>query len=219
MIAVLDAPVKAVPDQSAEADRVAPSNSSLPPTFFSAAKVIGAYAVTDAGTVVPLMRYEAVAILPAGRRLPQRSPEENQQFLAALEQQFLKNTRQDPSVVYKLVEPFPSSNCHGWVLTRGEYGVCDTLLLSILADNGYAETEYVEDGDLVVFTHDGQVKHSGIVRVDASGTLFVESKWGPFGVYLHRIDAHPFSKTFQVYRSPRNGHLLTIVRGTGDAGP
>jgi hypothetical protein len=219
MIAVLDPPDKTLPDQSDEAERVNASHSSLPPTFFTAAKVSGAYAVTDAGTVIPLVRYEAVSILPAGRRLPLRTPEENQQFLAALEQQFLKNTRQDPNALLKLVEPFPSSNCHGWVLTRGEYGVCDTLLLSILADNGYAETEYVEDGDLVVFTHDGQVKHSGIARVDGSGTLFVESKWGPFGVYLHQIDAHPFSKTFKFYRSPRNGHLLTIVRGTGDAGP
>ena len=194
------------------------SNSTLPPTFFSTATVEGVYAVTDAGRVIPLMRYEAVSILPAGRQLAIRSQDENQRFLAALEAKFLENTNQDPSAVYKLIEPFPSSNCHGWVMTGGEYGVCDTIIPSILADNGYEATEYVEDGDLVVFTHTGQVKHSGIVRIDASGTLFVESKWGPFGVYLHGIDTHPFAKTFTFYRSPRNGNLLTIVRGSGDAG-
>jgi len=164
------------------------------------------------------MRYEAVSILPAGQHLQFEGPEDNRRFFAALEQKFLANTNQDPTTVYRMIEPFPASNCHGWTLTGGKYGVCDSLFLSILADNGYVTSEFVEDGDVVVFTHAGQVKHSGVVRVDASGTLFVESKWGPFGVYLHAIDKHPFAKTLTFYRSPRQGHLLTIASGGADAG-
>ena len=196
----------------------APITASLPPTFFAAATIEGAYALTDAGRKVPLMRYEAVSILPAGRNLVFESAEQHRQFLAALETKFLENTNQDPKTVYKLLEPFPAANCHGWILTGGQYGVCDTELLSILEDNGYVATADVQHGDIVVFTHTGQVKHTGVVRVDASGSLFVESKWGPFGVYLHAIDNHPFAKTFTFYRSPRSGHLLTIVPGTAMPG-
>jgi hypothetical protein len=204
--------------ESAAADMGPLGESSLPPTFFSTATAPGVHAVTDRSRIVPLMRYEAVSILPAGRQLSFESADEHQRFLRALEQKFLANTNQDPKTVYKLVEPFPAANCHGWILTGGQYGVCDTLLLSILEDNGYVATENVQHGDIVVFSNAGQVKHSGVVRIDASGSLFVESKWGPFGVYLHGIDTHPFAKAFAFYRSSRNGHLLTIVEGKAESG-
>jgi hypothetical protein len=213
MIAAALPPVSSAPLRMAP-----PSPTWPPPTFFTTATVEGVHGVTDTGRTIPLMRYEAVSILPAGQQLRFAGPEDNRRFLAALEQKFLENTKQDLEAVCRLMEPFPESNCHGWLLTGGKYGVCDELLPTILADNGYVTSESAADGDLVVCMHLGQVKHSGIVRVDASGTLFVESKWGPFGVYLHGIDKHPFAKTMTFYRSPRPGHLLTLASGSGDAG-
>jgi hypothetical protein len=80
--------------------------------------------------------------------------------------------------------------------------------------NGYRETQSVQNGDLALFTRDGQVQHSGIVRRDATGAVLIESKWGPLGVYLHGIETHPFAKQCALYRSPRSGHLLSIMART-----
>jgi hypothetical protein len=37
-----------------------------------------------------------------------------------------------------------------------------------------------------------------------------ESKWGPFGVYLHGVDRQPFKGQCKFYRSERSGHQLTL---------
>lgn len=188
-----------------------PDERQLPPVFFVTKEIAEAQAITDTGRPIPLMRYEAAAILPQGQQLAFQTAEEQRSFLAAIEGKFLANTKQNPERLVKLVEAFPQANCHGWIFTGGQYGVCDTLAPSVLADNGYTAVTEVQGGDLVLYTHDSQIRHSGIVHINATGQLLVESKWGPFGVYLHGLEAHPFGSTFTFYRSSRAGHRVTIA--------
>jgi hypothetical protein len=190
---------------------VTPDDEQLPPVFFASTDIAEAQAITDAGRPIPLMRYEAVAILPQGKQLAFQSEDQQRSFLAAIERKFLANTKQNPERLTKLVEAFPQANCHGWIFTGGQYGICDTLAPTVLADNGYAAVTGVQGGELVLYTHNGQIKHSGLVHIDATGQLLVESKWGPFGVYLHGLEAHPFGSTYTFYRSNRAGHRVTIA--------
>ncbi|MFM8891339.1 MAG: hypothetical protein ACKOTB_06895, partial [Planctomycetia bacterium] len=43
------------------------------------------------------------------------------------------------------------------------------------------------------------------------GFVLVESKWGPLHTYWHTPEAQSYSQRFDYWRSPRAGHLLTIV--------
>lgn len=188
-----------------------PDEPQLPPVFFATKDIGEVQAITDIGRPIPLMRYEAVAILPQGKQLVFQSADEQRSFLSSVEQKFLRNTNQNPERLAKLAEAFPQANCHGWIFTEGRFGICDTQAPAVLEDNGYTAVTGVHGGDLVVFRHHGQIKHSGIVHIDATGRLLVESKWGPFGVYLHDLQSHPFPKEYTFYRSARPGHRVTVA--------
>jgi hypothetical protein len=182
-----------------------------PFTVFTTAAMPGIESVTDAGRSIPLFRFEAVAILRAGEQLAFHSDQARRDFLDGMEQTFLANTNQNPATLVKLVAPSLLSNCHGWLFTGGGFGILDPLVPTILEDNGYSVAEEARDGDLAVFRRGGEVKHSGLVRQDASGTILIESKWGPFGVYLHGPRSHPFAWDCTYYRSRRSGHLLRSI--------
>src|SRR5205823_14767200 len=85
---------------------------------------------------------------------------------------------------------------------------------AILRDNGYEPATEPQASDLAVYRRsDGQIVHSGIVRVNTLGQMRVESKWGAFGVFLHPADAHPYRHaTCTFYRAARADHLLQCFR-------
>lgn len=189
------------------------ANPAPPPeplTFFATATLPGIEAVTDAERVIPLLRYDAVAVLAAGQQLVFHSDRERRDFLARMEQKFLANTNQSVKDLVQVTEPDLRSNCHGWIFTGGRFVVHDAQIPSILADNGYHAVEEPVEGDLSVFARNGNVKHSGIVRRSADNALFIESKWGPFSVYRHSLEAHPYPRECTFYRGLRNSHLLKI---------
>jgi len=154
--------------------------------------VRGANGLTDAGHAIPLFQFEMLT--PA----------------ADAEDGILTEVRYQHQVI-RLAEPSASSNCHGWVFTGGQFGIRNPDVPLILRDNGYAHVPDIQEGDLAIYTADLEITHSGIVRVvDPGGRVLVESKWGPFGVFLHAPDVQPFSGTCAFYRSVREGHGIKL---------
>ena len=126
-------------------------------------------------------------------------------------ERFMRASEALQQQVIRLRDADPKANCHGWVFTGGEYGVRDSDVRLILEDNGYTPTSDPRDGDLALYFQNGQLTHSGLARRPVPhGPILVESKWGPFGLYLHPPEKQPFSGLCQFYRSPRPSHLLTI---------
>lgn len=106
------------------------------------------------------------------------------------------------------------SNCHGWVFCDGRFVLPGDDIQRILEDNRYSVVEHPRAGDLILYREaDGQFIHSGVVRgVLDDGTVMVESKWGVDRRYLHSACDQPYSQLFAYYRSPRQGHRLTITK-------
>jgi hypothetical protein len=126
-------------------------------------------------------------------------------------QRFIKGNERDRAQLIRLGAANPASNCHGWVFTSGQYGVRDGDVAIILADNDYVEIETPAEGDLAIYTTREQICHSGIVRIaDKHAPILIESKWGPFGIYLHAIEVQPFSPTCKFYRTKRTTHGLAL---------
>jgi hypothetical protein len=113
--------------------------------------------------------------------------------------------------VIRLYDASPVCNCHGWVFASGQFGLRDVDVPTILAEHNYVEVRNAEAGDLAVYFDAGRVTHTGLVRmVDVSGLILIESKWGPFGVYLHPPDRQPFDGICRYFRTSRADHRLTI---------
>jgi hypothetical protein len=148
--------------------------------------------MTDQGRVVTLFHYEML------------TPADQAEAAILAEEQY----RHD---VIRLAQVNPAGNCHGWVFTAGRYGIRNPDLPLILKDNGYAEVEQVREGDLAIYINNNQVTHSGLVRyVNPDGKIVIESKWGPFGTFLHPMQSQPFSGVCRFYRSERQGHALAL---------
>jgi hypothetical protein len=167
-------------------------------------------AVTDCGTVLPLYHFEAL-ITPSTvskRRFdPQRDVEG---FLAALESIVLERIKMPGSHLERSAALNPGSNCHGWIFTGGQAGIHDHDVPTILREHRYETVSQPSHGDLAIYRVDGVTVHSGIVHHFASSPeVLVRSKWGPFGVFFHRPDAHSGEVTF--HRAPRWGHQLTLL--------
>ena len=113
--------------------------------------------------------------------------------------------------VIRLYDANPVCNCHGWVFTGGEFALRDFDVPTILTEHGYFEVQELQPNDLAVYFDGSHVTHTGLVRlVDASGLIVIESKWGPFGVYLHPPYGQPFAGTCKYFRSHRSDHTLAI---------
>src|SRR5437762_271149 len=54
-------------------------------------------------------------------------------------ERFMRSTEHERSQIIRLIEANPASNCHGWIFTGGRYGIRDSDVHSIIADNAYAE--------------------------------------------------------------------------------
>jgi hypothetical protein len=132
---------------------------------------------------------------------------------AAQVERFIAGSEKEQRQIIRLLEANPASNCHGWIFTGGQYGVRDSDVAKILADNNYVEVTEPRDGDLAVYTVHDQICHSGLVRIaNKHAPVLIESKWGPLGVYLHAVKSQPFGEVCKFYRSPREGHLVTLRR-------
>src|SRR5688572_8375408 len=161
--------------------------------------VLSTQALTDKGRAIGLFHFKMHS-----------TPDEMAQFIGA-EQKALDQ-------FIRLTEPDSTANCHGWVFTGGKYGIRDPDVAGILADNDYAEVTEPREGDLAIYFKGEQISHAGLVRLaDKKSPILVESKWGPFGVYLHPVEKHPWPGPCKFYRSPRSGHLLVVQPGVTQA--
>jgi hypothetical protein len=181
----------------------------MPPIFFLTAPVARTFAITDSGRRVPLFRYETALLPLRGQRATYESDETRYALLRRAELEYFANLKHEFSRLVRVSEPTPAANCHGWVFTGGEYGILDEFVEPIVADNAYQPVESPGPGDLVLYRRGGAIAHTGsILAIDGNLTL-VESKWGPFGVFHHPADCHPYD-SYAFYRSPRAGHKLMI---------
>jgi hypothetical protein len=199
----------------------------LPCAFFVLVLEPQLKAVTDLGRDIPLFRYDALVLPPQNGERPFDPQADRQQLLYLHEQRHIASImhtaaamtgtslmqgasiRHGSGTLVRLADPQPVCNCHGWIFTGGQLGIQDPHIPSILEENGYTVVQSPREGDLAIYRINDGIKHSGVVRRTQPGSpIMVESKWGPFGAFLHPVDAHPGSCTF--YRSPRGGHLLAI---------
>jgi hypothetical protein len=136
----------------------------------------------------------------------------------AVEESMLEAERFTREVI-RVEGPDTTSNCHGWVFTRGAFGVASEQVDTILADNGYVPVERAQAGDLVIYRDDsGLPRHTGVVRfMGDEGLVLVESKWGPLGTFLHTPETQPYGNQFGFWRSPRLGHRIRMLPETAAA--
>lgn len=179
--------------------------------YFAVKPIESAIAITDKSRTLPLFHYEALVLQQEVS--PPISPTDAtpRRILEAGERQFLKNTQFESVAKTRLSEPSGRSNCHGWIFAGGKFAIANEQVPLILQDNEYTAVQSPQDGDIAIVHKDREIIHSGLARRDQRGELFMESKWGPLGVFLHAPTAHPFSGNIAFYRSPRTGHLLTIA--------
>ena len=197
---------------SSKSEAIQPIDGTPPFGFavFVVTAVPGVEAITDRGRRIPLFHYEPAALPLRGRQVELRSDADHRELLRWGEERYLANTNQDVSKLKQLLKPQPLANCHGWVFAGGRYGIEHLHIRDILKDNDYAIVQEPQDADLAVYTKDGEITHSGIVRIDSSGQLMVEGKLGPFSVFLHPTEAPPFADGCTFYHSSRRGHALAI---------
>jgi len=184
-----------------------------PPFGFAAfvvTPVSGVDAITDRGRKIPLFHYVPSALPIRGRQVELRTDADHRELLLWGEERHLANTNQDVAKLVRLLEPQPLANCHGWVFAGGRYGIENLHVRDILDDNDYTIVKQPQNADLAVYTKDGEITHSGIVRINSNGQLMVEGKLGPFSVFLHPTEAPPFADGCTFYHSPRRGHVLLI---------
>lgn len=106
-------------------------------------------------------------------------------------------------------------NCVGWVFADGLGWLANPE--EILSDNGYQKVSEPAIGDVVAYWKSEKINHVGIVRLLQGNRVIVESKWGPYGRFLHYAEDQPFSHEFSYYRSNRPNHGLRRV--TSPDGP
>jgi len=187
-----------------------------PPVFFVTRPVAGVCAVTDRGQPIPLFHYEALLAASAaelsGRQAALATAQGRREFLLEMEGQFLDRVFPNKQEVFRLAEPSPLYNCHGWIFSGGRFGIEDAFVARILEDNSYSSVPQPDEGDLVIYRQGADAVHSGYVRSVEQGVVVVMSKWGPFGVFLHPVEAQPFSPDWTFHRTTRGGHQLLIDR-------
>jgi len=154
----------------------------------------GLTALTDLGTPLPLIAYD------------------DTDSLDEVERAYLGEERFRHQII-RLTPPSTACNCHGWVYTGGRFAIQSRFIPDLLAENGYEEVAQPQADDLVIYRGAaGSIEHTGLVRmVGKDGLVLVESKWGPLGVYLHPVSSQPYGVEHKYYRSPRAGHLVTVV--------
>ena len=157
-----------------------------------------AWAVTDAGTRIPLY----TATWPGQIHFDRTEEEEY------LSRQHLT------LAAIRTGEIGIETNCHGWVFSGGRYWVLGKNVGTILKDNGYATVFRPRPGDIAVFRGaDGAIIHTALVRsTGIGGSIVLESKWGGLGRFLHTPEHHPYATSqCTYYRSRRPNHFLREI--------
>jgi len=131
--------------------------------------------------------------------------------LAEAEDRYFRNAQFKEQVIRHSTAD-ERTNCHGWVFTGGKFILSGTEVNLILTENSYTEQKAPQPGDLVIYRTGGSVVHSALVQyVAGDRPILVHSKWGSLGTFVHPIDKSPYGTDYTFYRSPRAGHLLTIM--------
>ncbi|MBV6493793.1 MAG: hypothetical protein LDLANPLL_01816 [Turneriella sp.] len=97
-------------------------------------------------------------------------------------------------------EPTEVYNCHGMVFAARRTKIIENAdVQTILNEDSYHEIPFMEvlEGDIIVyFAGDGDAEHSGVIcRIqDLQGVrmIFVVSKWGALGEYIHKHNECPY---------------------------
>lgn len=112
--------------------------------------------------------------------------------------------------VLRVSDDWLPANCHGYVFASSNYRLLSEEVERILEDNAYRPVGTPRAGDLAIYrNHEGIVTHTGLVRAVDPKRIYVESKWGRLGVFLHPHDLSPYVDSDTVfYRSFRRGHAL-----------
>jgi hypothetical protein len=161
-------------------------------------------ACTDQGTPIALRQVLKGAVLSR----------------AEAEERYFRTTQQFKDQVIRQGTADERTNCHGWVFTGGKFILSGSEVNVILMENGYTEQKTPQSGDLVIYRTAGLVIHSALVQyVAGDQPVLVRSKWGSLGVFVHPIDKSPYGTDYAFYRSPRAGHLLTILPAASDNVP
>jgi hypothetical protein len=179
-------------------------------SVFVLRELVGVEAVTDLGSIVPLFRYEALITPEPASRIQFHPVHDLPGFLLMAEQHYLDRTKASNCHLEKVANLNPAANCHGWTFAGGRFAVHLKYVPHILGAHGYEVVPTPRVGDLAIYRVGNEILHSGFVRhAAAEREVLVESKWGPFGVFLHPVDAHQGACTF--YRTSRRQHTLKIL--------
>ena len=136
-------------------------------------------------------------------------------------------------------DQLPNFNCYSLVFTNGKARhISEKDVENIISDNNYKEIltsaigkklekssrGLLQRGDVVIYRNTyGKMIHAGIVAGIENGKIYVVSKWGYAGLYLHRISVFgdPDSKlseapqSYTIFRTDRKmGRLLGVSRIT-----
>lgn len=123
-----------------------------------------------------------------------------------------KHRRSYPMAVMRR-SPAGQYNCHGMTFANRRTGIYDPAdVEAILSDDGYRQIKAAEaqPGDIVVCYDGRQVSHTGVVmgvdrRNDLIGgqAVWVLSKWGQAGEYLHAIADGPYGEHDKAFWTER----------------
>lgn len=154
------------------------------------------YAMTDAGTIVPLYKLNVTEELFAD-------------YVRTSEEKFKSFNH---GGIHR-EHPDRMANCHGWVFTGGRFLLKGHDVENILSDNNYVLVSKPKPDDIVIYRDiTGQILHTALVQVVLrDGTIITESKWGIDQRFLHLPADQPYSSEFEYYRTDRPNHLIRIL--------
>jgi hypothetical protein len=112
-----------------------------------------------------------------------------------------------PRFFARLIRTAPADyryNCHDWTFSQGQRDVSHVEAEQLLSSDAFRIVDRPQVGDFIIYrSATGAIMHSGVVRATgADGLVLIESKWGPFGRYLHEPEL------------PRNTTQMTYYRRT-----
>jgi|GEM_PF-4357870 len=113
-------------------------------------------------------------------------------------------------------------NCHGWTFLDGKDDMIASSVDALVESGRLQPVSKPRLGDVILYRDQhGQVMHSGRVQaVGCDGLVLVESKWGPFGRYLHLPDLPRNAASWQYYRDLEDVELDTdaVAASSDDTG-
>src|SRR4051794_26895068 len=107
----------------------------LPFIFFVLKPSSQARMLTDREREIALFQFEAHSFSRKGQKEASFNASDQGKIFDLLEEMFLKNTKQDPTKMVRLVEPHTECNCHGWIFASGQFGIDNPYVALILEDN------------------------------------------------------------------------------------